>query len=122
MKTPDEIKNGLEQCAFGECACCPYTVMVDMPFGDEMGCADNLLPDALIYILQLERERDALLAALRRVDIDCDCCKHRIDSAEFCEESDFYCGDCRNKDNCRCEGCGRDNCNWEWCGIKEGAK
>jgi hypothetical protein len=58
MKTPDEIKKGLECCAsIANCADgCPYHVIVEGSFGcEEMGCEDGLLPDALAYIQKLEK-------------------------------------------------------------------
>ena len=57
MKTPDEIKKGLECCQHdpysGLCQCdngCPYR-LTDR--------CDSLRKDALAYIKRLERERDA---------------------------------------------------------------
>ena len=53
MKTPEEIKKGLECCTTGNylsCRKCPY---------EQGGCGeDENLKDALAYIQQLERERD----------------------------------------------------------------
>ena len=47
MKTPDEIKKGLECCTHGTCNSCPYA---------EDGCTSNREKiDALEYIQQLER-------------------------------------------------------------------
>ena len=47
MKTPEEIKLGLEACADNEdCANCPYV--------EVLGCARVLNTDALAYIRQLE--------------------------------------------------------------------
>ena len=52
MKTPEEIKKSLECCAqFLECRHCPYN-------GEK--CTVESSMDALAYIQQLERERDAL--------------------------------------------------------------
>ena len=74
MKTPDEIKKGLEVCATldGDCENCPYD-------GLQIFCVDLSRKDALKYIKQLEsriaqveRERDAALYDLHG---DCDYCK-----------------------------------------------
>ena len=46
MKTPDEIKKGLEYCTHGTCNSCPY-------FGDECD-SDREVIDTLEYIQQLE--------------------------------------------------------------------
>lgn len=55
-KTPDEIKKGMECCqCLASCDECPYQVYVYGSFGcDECGCENDLLPDALAYIQQLE--------------------------------------------------------------------
>lgn len=85
MKTPGEIKKGLECChnpsdSYGTCLKCPYESCV-------VGCR-NLIGDALAYIQQLEsrlaqveRERDAAVhdmenyagygAICKRFDEDC---------------------------------------------------
>ena len=48
MKTPDEIKKGMECCTHGACNSCPYV---------EDGCASNREKiDALEYIQQLEHQ------------------------------------------------------------------
>lgn len=52
MKTPDEIKKGLECCNKGNCENCPYRER-------KIDCADVLREDTLAYIQQLEeREWD----------------------------------------------------------------
>ncbi len=60
MKTPEEIKKGLECCLSVDalaCCKCPYS-------GN--GCGeDEELKDALAYIQQLERERDAAVEDLK---------------------------------------------------------
>jgi len=50
MKTPDEIKKGLEVCAIerGPCGCCPYRR------DNSSGCIPHKSSDALAYIEQLE--------------------------------------------------------------------
>lgn len=98
MKTPDEIKKGLECCYMNNCDGCPY---------DTDGCADNEgKADALAYINQLEnavgfyqdtinmldakvakfeqrlaqaeRERDAMLLDMQRYSM-CGACKRFVD-------------------------------------------
>lgn len=98
MKTPDEIKNGLEQCHAGECAGCTYYIKIDSPFGDEMGCYDNLLPDALAYIKQLEAENVRLkrelgsavmaLATCATDGLDGNICKYC--THKYCDEMDLH--------------------------------
>lgn len=99
MKTPDEIKKGLECCPgqyFGvSCGKCLYS-------NDGVYCGENgvrIMKDALEYIEQLERERDAavkdLKAACKLLWDDCmQCCK-------FCERKNDpkdtgYCDKCAN--------------------------
>lgn len=53
MKTPDEIKKGLECCSNKNTRCrkgCPYV---------DDGSLDALIPDSLAYIQRLERSYDA---------------------------------------------------------------
>lgn len=55
MKTPEEIKRGLECCAIRKnCAACPYNG-VKTPTQD---CMDVLQSDGLAYIRKLEREAE----------------------------------------------------------------
>ena len=115
MKTPDEIKNGLECCSGqnDHTYCrggCPYS------YDD----CDDMSADALAYIRQLERERDALLRDLCNADQNnCEFCKHCRDAVaeEMCEDSDYMCGDCE-RDDCHCKMCAGGS-NWEWRGVTE---
>lgn len=67
MNTPDEIKKGLKVCAVDDdCNLCPYI----------KGCVDPLMYDALAYIQQLERERDAAVEELKQSIQCCRFCKH----------------------------------------------
>ena len=75
MKTPDEIKKGLECCLFGKCRSCPYS--------EEYGCdcSEHLRDDIREYHNQLEAERDAAVAdmyemVLQPGFIACDWCDH----------------------------------------------
>lgn len=58
MKTPDEIKKGLECCKNGLCVDCPYV-------GGE--CGENKNGDAIAYIRQLEGERDEALELIGKL-------------------------------------------------------
>ena len=73
MKTPDEIKNGLELCAkdscFGEHENCPYT-------GDPGTCVGKMCTDALAYIQQLERELATAVEWMKHSNCCCHFCKH----------------------------------------------
>lgn len=91
MKTPEEIKKGLECCSKPQlsnpCKDCPY---------DECGCVEdgkaNVTHDALTYIEQLEEQIMCMKIQMRG---DCGCCKHRnglkinawaITMSKTCEE------------------------------------
>ena len=54
MKTPNEIKKGLECCTVEYC----YRTQKGCPYRDYSLCVQNVCADALAYIQQLERERD----------------------------------------------------------------
>lgn len=73
--------------------------------------------DALEYIQQLEKDRNALLADLRDADmLECAHCAHYIPVGAQCKGE----GDCLECDykNCACNGCWG-NSNWEWRGVQE---
>ena len=83
MKTPEEIKRGLEGCGGldGDCENCPYDEQT-------IYCNDRLMRDALAYIQQLEfriaqaeRERDELLknfkACVSKPQKACKLCENR---------------------------------------------
>lgn len=115
MKTPDEIKKGLE-CCIGDCLSyhcreCPY---YENNFCETDGM--DLCEDALAYIQQLERERDALLEAMKDTDINCDYCKHSDIMQNVCKCDCSFCD--IPADDCHCNEC-RNNSHWEWAGIKE---
>ena len=95
MKTPDEIKKGLECCSAPredeQCRQCPYAP-------NNGYCVDKLTRDALWYmvelkaenvqradrIIRLEAERDALLKYITDSTwAACDICKHGIDGASI---------------------------------------
>lgn len=117
MKTPDEIKKGLEKCiGIASCNSCDYQdKAVRFPF-----CAQHLMTDAKAYIQQLEAERDALIDALKTVDVDCEYCKHRGQHDKECEMASFECGNCTAIQECCCCGCTNANNHWEWLGPESG--
>ena len=88
MKTPDEINKGLECCRVGDCDCenCSYKT--------KKSCMHYLKRDALAYIQQLERERDAAVNIMRELI-------SRMNAGEdvmACEYCDKQFGVC----NCNC--------------------
>lgn len=97
MKTPDEIKRGLGRCApDGGCHVCPYW---QEPDGK---CIPGLHRDALAYIQQLERERDAAVYYIATKK-ECKTCKHFSHKAS--DEP--------------CRSCGIGQSRWEWRGVEE---
>ena len=80
MKTPDEIKSGLQHCAIPGADTC-----VDCPYDDgHVDCAKYKNEDALAYIQQLEsrlaqteREREAAVRDAK-LGTTCDTCKHVV--------------------------------------------
>ena len=123
MKTPDEIKKGLE-CFGGHC---------DMncdgcEFDTGYTARSQVMRDALVYIRQLEgqnaeqaarleqvtRERDAAVKQVKEFG-DCQCCTHD----EICKDLFPDCGDCNNV-QCPCNSCKADTRNnWEWRGVPQ---
>ena len=110
MKTPEEIKKGLE-CCFGTCDCddgCPYNNnSCDYTFMNISLCVD-----AMAYIEQLEEQ-----IALMKIQMhgDCGCCKHRNDERKLDDKQlgcrlSPACYECLSKD-------GRSR--WEYEGLPE---
>ena len=115
MKTPEEIKKGLYCCTNDEDGCncehCPYNLGLL-----ESGCIAMFAADALAYIQQLERERDAAVEQLKAVDVnsyfECAHCKHE----ELCNSPVWPCNGCDNEE-CPCYTCS-DGSNWRWRGVQ----
>ena len=127
MKTPEEIKKGLESCGSDEC----HGHHTDCPYEDDLLCTMHICGDARAYIqqlenhigeftenvAQLEKERNALLADLRDADmLECVHCAHYVPVGAQCKGE----GDCLECDykNCACNGC-YGNSNWKWRGVQE---
>lgn len=102
MKTPEEIKKGLECCLPRDeewCGICPYS---------NEGCYTARIDDTIDYIQQLERERDTLMAQVRIGGRPCDTCKYCEDdypgmpceSCQIIREGDHFVYD-----------------KWEWIGV-----
>lgn len=107
MKTPEEIKLGLECCInsadlYNGCNLCPYN--------DEKFACFEVQVDALAYIWQLEREKETLLAGIKLHGGICMMCKY-YSTPEY----ELPCGNCcviypndREAENL-----------WEWRGVEE---
>ena len=97
MKTPEEIKKGLECCLPRDeewCGMCPYS---------NEGCYTARIDDTLAYIQQLEAQRNALIADLNAV------CK----SVNVCLACSHYRTDWP-KPGCELNGL---TCKWCWRGV-----
>ena len=60
MRTPEEIKRGLECCIAGDCDSCPY-------YEAKKDCGDRLKIDALAYIQQLEAAQPKWISVEERL-------------------------------------------------------
>ena len=130
MKTPEEIKRGLEGCGGldGDCENCPYDEQT-------IYCNDRLMRDALAYIQQLEstvsqvskalcgKENatlDEILQAANQVKSRLAQAERERDAAiadlklyagcKVCKHGDF-------KFTSECMDCSYDNNNWQWRGV-----
>ena len=63
MRTPEEIKRGLECCIDGDCDSCPY-------YEAKKDCGDRLKLDALAYIRQLEDVQPKWISVEERLPED----------------------------------------------------
>lgn len=126
MKTPDEIKkewadDALCQIQFFMGQRAGRELWVEKPHDiqeKDLDCFNRNVETVRAYIQQLERERDALLDALKKADVygECENCKHRDSAPSDC---DCECESCQR--NCRCWEC-RDGDKSEWVGVKEEEK
>ena len=130
MKTPDEIKKGLECCDKQACEECPYDECGD----DSRLCMPVLIEDSFELVQQLEvkavkqsqriaeleqdlaavmRERDAAVADIKTSQ-SCSLCIHCPKDDE-CETALFLCMEC-DKVGCVCRECFHGE-KLEWRGI-----
>lgn len=114
MKTPEEIKKGLEFCAYRTCNGCPYE-------GDGCGTNQEMI-DALEYIVQLEARIDTLTAKAVLFDEAVDAgekYKRERDTAVRVLEENKRCETCMHySPGYFCTGCMRGS-NWQWRGVQE---
>lgn len=108
MKTPDDIKKGLECCindSFGCSEKCPYFNSLS----NGVDCAVKMHSDSFAYIQQLERERDAAVEAIEHT---CATCKHYYYNSADGSDCKY---DCLEGE----DGCHNGNTRWEWRGVEE---
>lgn len=106
MKTPEEIKKGLECRNSMICytnGCPYYTLEDDVENGRPVSCLTKSGRDALAYIQQLERERDAAVADLN-CNWKCAICKRFTNPINKCIHY---------------HQCGLSYMFWEWRGVPE---
>lgn len=71
MKTPEEIKRGLECCETVECDDCPYAVMLVTKYGKTViGCQETVTQDTVAYIKQLEAQVPRWIPVIERLPED----------------------------------------------------
>ena len=95
MKSPDDIKKGLECCSLSCLGRCPYAGVLD--------CSDRVTADALALIQQLEAERDEMM---EYVHGRCPMCKH-------------YASSIKEEPCASCYSASGHNDNWEWRGVQK---
>ena len=125
MKSPDEIKKGLECCSsIANCADgCPYHVTVEGSFGcEEMGCEDGLLPDALAIIQHLEAENAEQAERIQQLEAERDAAvaglKKAANEEGECFECKWYNGkNCTHQDYKTI--CSSSDDKWEWRGVQK---
>ena len=128
MKTPEEIKKGLERCQldkellFVDCSHCPY-------YMDTAHCDLVLHADTLTYIQQLEAELKSYKAeagvaqrALESARQELAAVKRERDAAVIALHGN--CEECRHEESIKCASCifNKDawnihDDNWQWCGV-----
>ena len=103
-RTPEEIKKGLEYYAETDLA----KKLNACKQGLKYWYAEDVAADALAYIQQLERERNAAVADLMEHGMFCSLCMHEEKSIH--EEPCVSCSKLSTANN---------HSNWQWRGVQE---
>ena len=123
MKTPDEIKKGLECCMFGHCSYCPYSA----EYGSD--CSEHLGNDIKEFHQKLESQNAELLTKVEQLEEKCHLLERERDAAVddipracgYCKWFEVNLGgnmtECHNPNGCR--NISGINTGWEWRGVKE---
>lgn len=104
MKTPEEIKQGLEAIAETNVAARAEKVTA---ISKTYRYLEDVAGDALVYIQRLEAERAALVRTAETFSELCTICKHRWTDEihqPFCDACDHTCSDCAAQ-VCPCRDC-----------------
>lgn len=116
MKTPDEIKKGLECCMFGHCSYCPYSAEIGCD------CSEHLGNDVREFHQQLESQNAELLTKVKQLETKCHQLERERDAAVKDISMGSRCTACRKffKNGGDCSG--GVYClplRFEWRGVKE---
>lgn len=112
MRTPDEIKKGLECREIIDCynTICPYFKEVD--------CLSSRLSDVHALIQQLERGWDELFEKAKQLETERDQYKRERDAAVADLAGNRRCENCKHfTPGYFCLGCRRGD-QWEWRGVQ----
>lgn len=124
MKTPDEIKKGLEYCnTNNSCNKCPY-------YGEDW-CSVNRNNDTLAYIQQLEADNAQLNRCIENMTdklnaLNDEVAKLQAERDAAVEDLETVCGMCSVCHACKdrfwggdsCRGCVNSN-HWQWRGVQK---
>ena len=109
MKSPDEIKKGLECCAASYADChkeCPYKRDCD---------GSQILKDALALIQQLQAENAEKDARIRQLEAERDAAVAGLKSNCTCPECKYFSDDIQEP----CRGCKPTDSKFEWRGVQK---
>lgn len=118
MRSPDEIKKGLECCSGRDNACdgCPYA-------NGECSLFSKVATDALVLIQQLEAANAELLTKIKQLEAKCHQLERERDAAVADLAITKECKFCKHFSHAAseepCRYCGVRQSNWEWRGVKE---
>jgi hypothetical protein len=116
MKTPEEIKKGLEYLRTTDVAEKVERFKMGLPYA----FTEEVAADALVLIQKLEDENAAMLETIKRMAHSggvCIGCAHMDDEPtilEHCEDLDFDCEKCQTP--CACHSC-KEGSNYTWRGA-----
>ena len=106
MKTPDEVKKGLETCSTKDAKC------QDCPYYDEK-CTYGITSDSLAYIQQIEAQNAELFEKIEQLERERDAAVNDLATIHKCAPCKHRSGNDYISNNCF--GC-VNFCNFEWRG------
>lgn len=118
MKSPDEIKKGLDCCADGNVVCagnCVFDDDVKLCYPD---CVKLLMTNALALIQQLQAENAEKDARIQQLEAERDAAVR--DLTELCQDTDDSCEYCLHHKDGKCSPeCRMNNVGFEWRGVQK---